>query len=101
MVFLLKKFVVLSTSHEQSSSTLSEEKQDVHIFILVSKQRKWKNIKKRGYRALFRNLPNIYGGALLQIYNGYIIDVWQGSIYAPDVLQDCKDNLKWMNTKML
>ena len=34
-------------SHEQSSCTFSEEKQNVYIFIQVSKQRKRENIKKR------------------------------------------------------
>ena len=31
-------------SHEQSSCTISEQKQNVHIFIQVGQQRKWKNI---------------------------------------------------------
>ena len=42
--------VFLITSHEQRSCIFSEEKQNVHIFIQVSKQRKRKNIKKRGCR---------------------------------------------------
>ena len=60
----------LITSHEQISCRLSEEKQNVHTFTQVSKQRKWKNIKKRGCRTVFRTLPNIYDGALLRKYNG-------------------------------
>ena len=31
----------------------------------------------------------------------FIIDVWYGSKYTPEVVQDSKINLKWMNTKML
>ena len=58
------------TSHELSSRRLSEEKQYAHIFTQVFKQRKWKNIKKRGCRVAFRTLPNIYNGAFLQKYNG-------------------------------
>ena len=42
----------LITSHEQISCRLSEEKQNVHTFTQVSKQRKWKNIKKRGCRTV-------------------------------------------------
>ena len=40
---MVQNFLILS--HEQSSCTLSEKKQNVDIFIQVSKQRKWKNIK--------------------------------------------------------
>ena len=56
------------TSREQSSCLL-EEKQNVYIFIQVSKQIKWKNIKKRGCKAVFRTLPNIFDGAFLGKYN--------------------------------
>ena len=42
----------------------------VYIFTQVSKQRKWKNIKERGCRAVFRTLPNTYDGAFLRKYNG-------------------------------
>ena len=45
------------------------QKKNVHIFIQVSKRRKWKNIKKRGCRAVFNTLPNIYDGAFLRKYN--------------------------------
>ena len=31
----------------------------------------------------------------------FIIDDWYGCKYTPDVVQDSKNNLKWMNTKML
>ena len=54
---------------EQSSCTLSEEKQNVHIFIQVSRRREWKNIKKRGCRAVFKVLLNIYDGAFLRKCN--------------------------------
>ena len=30
----------------------------------------------------------------------FIIDVWYGSKYTPEVVQDSKINLKWINTKM-
>ena len=56
--------------HEQSSCTLSEEKKNIRIFIQVAKQRKWKNIKKRDCRAVFRTLPYIYDGMFLRKYNG-------------------------------
>ena len=46
-----------------------QRKKECHIFIQVSKQRNGKNIKKRGCRAIFRPLPNIYDGAFLQKYN--------------------------------
>ena len=39
-------------------------------FIQVSKRRKWKNIKKLGYRAVYRTLSNIFDGAFLRKYNG-------------------------------
>ena len=60
--------------------TLSEEKQSVHMFIQVSKRRKWINIKQRGCRIVRKTLPNIITGLFLH--------------------QDSKINLKWMNTKM-
>ena len=41
-------------SHEQSNCTFLEEKQNVHIFIQLAKQRKWKNIKIRSSRVIFR-----------------------------------------------
>ena len=31
----------------------------------------------------------------------FIIDVWYGCKYTPEVVQDSKINLKWMNTKIL
>ena len=47
----------------KSSCTLLEEKQNVHIFIQVAKQRKWKNNEEtQGCRVVFRTLPNIYNG---------------------------------------
>ena len=64
------RIIFLITSHELTSCRLSEEKPNAHIFTQVPKQRKWKNIKKRGCRAAFRTLPNIYNGAFLQKYNG-------------------------------
>ena len=57
-------------SHEQSNCTFLEEKQNVHIFIQLAKQRKWKNIKKRSSRAIFRTLPNIYYGPFLRKCKG-------------------------------
>ena len=63
------------TSREQSNSPISEEKQNFCIFIEVSKQRKWKKTKS------------------------FIIDVWYGYKCTPEVVQDSKINLKWMNTK--
>ena len=62
--------IFLFTSHEQISCRLTEEKQNINIFTQVSKQRKWKNIKKRGCRGIFRTLPNIYNRAFLQKHNG-------------------------------
>ena len=64
------RIIYLTTSHEQSSCRLLEEKQNVHIFIQAAKQRKWKNIEKRGCRVVFRTLSNIYDGAFLRKYNG-------------------------------
>ena len=52
--------MVINRSREQNSCTLSAEKLNVHIFVQASKRRKWKSIKKRGSRAVFRTLPNIY-----------------------------------------
>ena len=57
-------------SHEQSNCTFLEEKQNVHIFIQLAKQRKWKNIKKRSSRAIFRTLPKIYYGPFLRKCKG-------------------------------
>ena len=66
----IKYLIFLICTREQSSCTLSKEKQKIHIFIQVFKRRKWKNIKKRGCRAAFGTLPNIYDGAFLRKYNG-------------------------------
>ena len=57
-------------SYEQSNCTRSEENQNVHVLIQVTKQRKWRNIKKRDSRVVFRTLPNICDGAFLRKYNG-------------------------------
>ena len=49
---LMKNLIIfLITSHGQSNCKFSEEKQNVYIFIQVSKQGKRKNIKKQGCRA--------------------------------------------------
>ena len=52
------------------AADLQKKNKNVYIFTQVSKQRTWKNNKKPGCRAVFRNLPNIYDGAFLQKYNG-------------------------------
>ena len=52
------------------SCRLLEEKQNVHIFTQIFKQRKCKSIKKQGCRAVFRTLPNICNEPFLQTYNG-------------------------------
>ena len=52
------------------AADFQKKNKNVYIFTQVSKQRKWKNIKKPGCRAVFRNLPNIYDGAFLRKYNG-------------------------------
>ena len=31
----------------------------------------------------------------------FIVDIWYSCKYTPEVVQDSKINLKWMNTKML
>ena len=54
----------------QLAADFQKKNKNVYIFTQVSKQRKWKNIKKRGCRAVFRTLPNIYDGAFLRKYNG-------------------------------
>ena len=60
-------------SHEQSSYTLSQHKENVHIFNIINvqlaKQRKCENIKKWGCRAIVRTLPNIYNEIFLWKYN--------------------------------
>ena len=57
--------IFLFYAHEESSCTFPQEKQKVYIFIQVSKQRKWKNIKKQGCIGEFRILQSIYNGASL------------------------------------
>ena len=52
------------------AADFQKKNKNVYIFTQVSKQRKWKNIKKRGCRAVFRTLLNIYDGAFLRKYNG-------------------------------
>ena len=52
------------------AADFQKKNKNVYIFTQVSKQRKWKNIKKRGCIAVFRTLPNIYDGAFLQKYHG-------------------------------
>ena len=52
------------------AADFQKKNKNVYIFTQVSKQRKWKNIKKRGCRAVFRTLPNIYDGAFQRKFNG-------------------------------
>ena len=90
----------------------------LHIFRIVTKcsyhsfkypnEKKRKNIKKICHRAVFRTLSNIYDGAFLRKYNcwmflskRFIFDVWYGSKYTPEVVQDSIINLKWISSKML
>ena len=83
------------TSREECICTLSEEKQNAHIFIQVykrSKSGKVENIKKRGCREPFQ--ISIMGRVC-------IIGVWYGSKYTPEVMQDSKIYLKLINTKIL
>ena len=49
--------------------TTFRRKQNVHIFIQVSKHRNRRNIKKRDCRAVFRTLANICDQAFLRKYN--------------------------------
>ena len=106
MVWKLMKNLIrfLITSYEQSNCTCSEGKQNVYIFIQVSKQRKRKKIKKRGYRALYLGPSKIFMiGRQCEntTVKGYIINVWYDFKHTPEVAQDSKINLKWINTKML
>ena len=59
--------------------------------------------KKQGCTAIFRTLPNIYDGSFLRKYKRpkALSYVCYGSKYIPEVVQDSKINLKWMNSKML
>ena len=52
------------------AADFQKKNKNVYIFTQVSKQRKWKNIKKQGCRAVFRTLPNIYDRVFLRKYNG-------------------------------
>ena len=51
------------------AADVQKKSRNFYILTQVSKQRRWKNIKKRGCRAVFRTLPTIYHGALQQKYN--------------------------------
>ena len=106
MVWKLMKNLIrfLITSYEQSNCTCSEGKQNVYIFIQVSKQRKRKKIKKRGCRALYLGPSKIFMiGRQCEntTVKGYIINVWYDFKHTPEVAQDSKINLKWINTKIL
>ena len=47
-----------------------KKNRNIYTFTQLSKQKRWKNIKKRGCRAVFRTLPNICDGAFVRKYNG-------------------------------
>ena len=64
----LKIFFYLRHVNKIAAHFKKKNKQTSRIFIKVSKQRKWKNLKKRGCRNIFRTLPNIYDGEFLQRY---------------------------------
>ena len=79
------------TSHEQCSCTLSEEKQNFHIFIQVYKQR-----KSGKWKVLENETAEMYlEPCQISIMECFcIIDVWYGSKYTPEVVQDSKIYLK-------
>ena len=52
------------------AADVQKKSRNFYILTQVSKQRRWKNIKKRGCRAVFRTSPNIYEGVFLQRCNG-------------------------------
>ena len=51
------------------AANFQKEKQNVYRNSQVSKQRKQKNIKKRGCTTAFKILPNFHDGAFLREYN--------------------------------
>ena len=73
------------------------------MFPQVSKQREWKNIKKRDCRTIFKTCQISMMGCLYKntTAKSFIVNVWYGCKYTTEVMQDSKINLKWINTKML
>ena len=66
-------------------------------------QRNWKMLKKEApepYLELCQisMIKRFYENTTAK---SLTIDVWYGSKYTPEVVQDSKINLKWINTKML
>ena len=82
------------TSGEQSSGTLSEEKQNVHTFIQVYKRRKsgkWKILKNEA-------AEKYLGPCQISIMEHFChIDVWYSSKYTPVVVLVSKIYLKEIN----
>ena len=70
----LKYFWFTSLSKVEKQNT--EKKLNSCIFIKVSKQRKQKNLKKRGCRDIYRTLPNIYDAAFLRKYKQLKASSW-------------------------
>ena len=64
----LKIFFYLRHVNKIAAHFKKKNKQTSRIFIKVSKQRKWKNLKKLDYRDIFRTLPNIYDAAFPRKY---------------------------------
>ena len=82
----------------ECSWTLSEEKQNVHIFIQVykrGKSGKWKILKNE---AAEKYLEPCQISIMERFCN---IDVWYSSKYTPEVVLDSKIYLKQRNIKML
>ena len=87
---------ILITSREQSSCTFLEETQKssyIHSSIQTKKEEKY--LKEEATESYLEPCQ-------ISITERFcIIYVWYGSKYTPEVLQDSKINLNWINSKML
>ena len=66
----IKYLFFLFMSYEQGNCTLSQEKENVHMFVHSSIQTKKVEYERLRWRAMFRTLSNIYDGAFLRKHQG-------------------------------
>ena len=79
-----------------------KKNKNVNLFIQVPKQKSGKILKDEAAEPYLETCQISMMERFCEntTAKSFIIDVWYGSKYTTEVVQDSKINLKWMNTKM-
>ena len=98
------KYIFFNLRHVSKVAAHSQKKSKMFIYLLkYSNKESGKILKNEAAEPYLKPcqilmMEHFYENAATK---SFIIDVWYGSKYTPEVVEDSKINLKWMNIKIL